>query len=135
MLGVINNEPSDKEGRGNKYYLQVLKDNISIYIPDNLGDLPSLHQISHDYNFTPGEYHDFKIGDIIKVIYLNSIVYFSFSEKSKYFFDQSTNALLTIDRNNKLSARLTITKLIYLGYITDITKSVEREEKLKILLS
>jgi hypothetical protein len=126
MLSIINNEPSDKEGRGNTYYLQVLTDNISIYIPNNL---------EADYNFTPGEYHDFKTGDIIKVIYLNNIVYFSFSEKSAYFFDQSTNALLTIDRNNKLSAKLTITKLISLRYITDITKSVERENKLKILLS
>ena len=116
MLSVINKEPSDKEGRGTTYYLQVLTNNISICISD-------------------GEYHDFKENDIIKVIYLYSTVYLSFGEKSLYFFDQSTNALLTIDRFEKQSAKLTFTKLFILRYISDVTKSIEREEKLKILLS
>lgn len=94
-----------------KYYLSVLKDNVSICLDSD---------IRH--------YHQFKIGDIINI--------HMYSDKGpKVVFGGYTeyDAEFTIDWTKTSSARLSIAGCITKGYLADITKQVDRDFKLKQL--
>lgn len=94
-----------------KYYLSVLKDNISICLDSD---------IRH--------YHQFKIGDIINIhMYPDKGPKVVFGGYAEY------EAEFTLDWTKTSSARLSIAGCITKGYLVDITKQVARDFKLKQL--
>lgn len=95
------------------YYLEVIKEGLSICLDS-------------DINL----YHHFKLGDIIELDYkLNEPSYLYFNN-SKIKYDG-----LTIDWGKINQKRLSIASCINAKYIVDITKNVEREEKINKILS
>ena len=94
-----------------KYYLSVLKDNVSICLDSD---------IRH--------YHQFKIGDIINIhMYSDKGPKVVFGGYGEY------DAEFTLDCTKTSSARLSIAGCITKGYLVDITKQVDRDFKLKQL--
>ena len=94
-----------------KYYLSVLKDNVSICLDSD---------IRH--------YHQFKIGDIINIhMYSDKGPKVVFGGYAEY------DAEFTLDWTKTSSDRLSIAGCITKGYLVDITKQVDRDFKLKQL--
>jgi hypothetical protein len=94
-----------------KYYLQVLKDNLSICLDTD---------IRH--------YHQFEIGDIINIhMYSDKGPKVVFGGYAEY------DAEFTLDWNKTSSARLSVAGCITKGILADITKNIHRDEKLKSL--
>ena len=94
-----------------KYYLQVLKDNLSICLDTD---------IRH--------YHQFEIGDIINIhMYSDKGPKVVFGGHAEY------DAEFTLDWNKTSSARLSVAGCITNGILADITKNIHRDEKLKSL--
>jgi hypothetical protein len=94
-----------------KYYLSVLKDNVSICLDTDV-----------QYH------HHFKVGDIIPI--------HMYSDKGpKVVFGGYTeyNAEFTLDWNKTVSTRLSIAGCITKGIMADITLQVDRDFKLKQL--
>ena len=93
-----------------KYYLQVLKE-ISICLDSDIR-----------------YYHHFEVGDVIDIhMYSDKgpkVVFGGWSEHDAEF---------TVHWDKTSSARLSIANCITKGYMVDITKNVERDEKLKTL--
>lgn len=94
-----------------KYYLEVLKDNISICLDSDVSC-----------------YHQFKVGDIINIhMYSDKGPKVVFGETCEY------DAQFTLDWDKVRSARLTVAGCITKGYLADVTKNVNRDEKLNQL--
>ena len=94
-----------------KYYLQVVKDSVSILVDSDLG-----------------YHHHFKIDDVIEVVMDDnlgiSLNINGWVVKSKTFI---------IDWDKKDYQQLSIASSIMKGYMVDITKGVERDNKLEQL--
>jgi hypothetical protein len=73
-------------------------------------------------------HHHFEIGDII---YIN--MYSDKGPKVVFGGYAEYDAEFTLDWDKTASARLTVACCITKGYLVDITKGVERQEKLKTL--
>ena len=94
-----------------KYYLSVLKDNVSICLDTDV-----------QYH------HHFKVGDIIPIhMYPDKGPKVVFGGYAEY------DAEFTLDWTKTSSARLSIAGCITKGYLVDITKQVDRDFKLKQL--
>ena len=94
-----------------KYYLSVLKDNVSICLDTDV-----------QYH------HHFKVGDIIPIhMYSDKGPKVVFGGRVEY------NAEFTLDWDKTVSARLTVAGCITKGYLADITLQVDRDFKLKQL--
>ena len=94
-----------------KYYLEVIKWGISICLDT-------------DVHY----YHEFKIGDVIPI--------HMYSDKGpKVVFGGYTeyDAEFTLDWDKRANATLTVASCIIKGYLVDVTKGVQRQEKLKSL--
>lgn len=98
-----------------KYYLEVIKPNISICIDTDI------HY-----------HHQFKIGDIILVEYDIKSTTLKFSGVSCYY-SLTSGPEFTLDWDKIQSARLSIATLITKGYAVDVTKNVDRDFKLRQL--
>jgi hypothetical protein len=94
------------------YYLEVISEGLSVCL-DN------------DVNF----YHHYKIGDIIKIDYKLNEAYLHFNNWS-FKYDG-----FTIDWGKVNQKRLSVSSCINSKYIIDITKQIEREEKINKILS
>lgn len=95
------------------YYLEVISEGLSICLDS-------------DINL----YHHYKIGDVIKINYKLNESYLHFNNLSVKYDG------FTIDWDKVNQKRLSVTSCINAKYITDITKQIEREEKLnKILIN
>jgi hypothetical protein len=94
-----------------KYYLEVLKDDVSICLDTD---------IRH--------YHQFKIGDIINIhMYSDKGPKVVFGGYAEY------DAEFTLDWNKTCSARLSVATCITKGILADITPQVDRNFKLEQL--
>lgn len=94
-----------------KYYLEVIREGVSICLDTDV-----------QYH------HQFKIGDVIPIhMYSDKGPKVVFGGYSEY------DAEFTLDWNKAFSVRLTVASCITKGYMLDVTKSVHRQEKLKIL--
>ena len=91
-----------------KYYLQIVKDNVSILADSDIG-----------------YYHHFKIDDVIEVVMDVGI-----SLNINGWIIQKFVARFTIDWDKKDYQQLSIASAVMKGYMIDITKSVERNNKL-----
>jgi len=90
------------------FYLQVLVDDLSICLDS-------------DVHY----YHHYKVGDIVEVEMSSDrgpIVSFGYSDY---------DAVFTHKWDSGKQKRYTIVSLIQLGYVVDITKSINRQNKLK----
>ena len=93
-----------------KYYLEVLKE-ISICLDSDVR-----------------YYHHFEVGDIINInMYSDKGPKVVFGGWSEY------DAEFTIHWDKTTSARLSVAGCITKGYLADVTKNVQRDEKLKTL--
>ena len=99
-----------------KYYLEVVKNNVSICLDSDIG-----------------YHHHFKVGDIILVEYdIKGNTNLIFDGLSRQY--SITSAVeFKIDWDKTCSMRLSIAGCITKGYMVDVTKNVQREEKLKTL--
>ncbi len=98
-----------------KYYLEVIKDNVSICLDSDIG-----------------HHHEFKVGDIILVEYDIKSTILRFDGMSiQYSITHSPEFWLDWDKT--ASARLTVAGCITRGYMVDVTKNVDREWKLNQL--
>ena len=94
-----------------KYYLEVIREGISICLDSDVR-----------------YHHHFELGDIINInMYSDKGPKVVFGGYSEY------DAEFTLDWDKTSSARLTVAACITKGYLADVTKSVERQEKLKQL--
>jgi hypothetical protein len=94
-----------------KYYLEVLKEGVSICLDTDV-----------QYH------HRFEVGDVIPIhMYSYSGPKVVIGGRVEY------DAEFTIDWDKTASARLTVASCITKGYLVDVTKGVERQEKLKTL--
>ena len=94
-----------------KYYLEVMKSGVSICLDTDV-----------QYH------HHFKVGDIINIhMYSYSGPKVVIGGRVEY------DAEFTIDWNKTSSARLTVAGCITKGYLSDVTKGVNRQEKLNQL--
>ena len=94
-----------------KYYLEVLKEGVSICLDTDV-----------QYH------HRFEVGDVIPIhMYSDKGPKVVFGGRVEY------DAEFTIDWDKGYSARLSVATGISKGYLVDITKGVERQEKLKSL--
>ena len=94
-----------------KYYLEVMSEGVSICLDT-------------DVHY----HHHFKVGDIIPI--------HMYSDKGpKVVFGGYTeyDAEFTIDWDKTSSARLSVAGCITKGYLVDVTKGVNRQEKLNQL--
>jgi aryl-phospho-beta-D-glucosidase BglC (GH1 family) len=91
-----------------KYYLQIVKDNVSILVDSDIG-----------------YYHQFKIDDIIEVVMSDDL---GVSLNIHGWIIQ--NPRFTIDWDKKDYQQFTIVSAVVNGYMIDITKGVERNKKL-----
>lgn len=91
-----------------KYYLQIVKDNVSILADSDVG-----------------YYHHFKIDDVIEIIMDQNL---GVSLNINGWIIQ--NPKFTIDWDKKNYQQLSIASSVMNGYMIDITKSVERNKKL-----
>lgn len=94
-----------------KYYLQIVKDNVSILADSDVG-----------------YYHQFKIDDVIEVV-MNDDLGISLNIHGWII----QNPRFTIDWDKKDYQQLSIASAVMNGYMMDITKGVERNNKLKEL--
>ena len=97
-----------------KYYLQVVKDNVSISCN----------------GFRKRYHHHFKIDDVIEVVMDDNL---EVSLNINGWIIQKFGARFTIDWDKKDYQQLTIASSIMNGYMMDITKGVERNKKLEQL--
>lgn len=94
-----------------KYYLEVLREGVSICLDTDV-----------QYH------HRFEVGDVIPIhMYSDRGPKVVFGGRVEY------DAQFTIDWDKTTSVRLTVASCITKGYLVDITKGVERQEKLKSL--
>lgn len=94
-----------------KYYLEVLKDNVSICLDSDIR-----------------YYHQFEIGDIINIhMYSDKGAKVVFGGYAEY------DAEFTLDWDKRNSARLSIASCIDKGILVDITSQVDRNFKLEQL--
>ena len=94
-----------------KYYLEVMKSGVSICLDTDV-----------QYH------HHFKVGDIIPIhMYSDKGPKVVFGGYSEY------DAEFTLDWDKTSSARLTVAGCITKGYLVDVTKGVNRQEKLNQL--
>lgn len=94
-----------------KYYLEVLREGVSICLDTDV-----------QYH------HRFEVGDVIPIhMYSDRGPKVVFGGRVEY------DAQFTIDWDKTTSVRLTVASCISKGYLVDITKGVERQEKLKSL--
>ena len=94
-----------------KYYLEVLKDNVSICLDSDIR-----------------YYHQFEIGDIINIhMYSDKGPKVVFGGYAEY------DAEFTLDWTKTCSARLSIAGCITKGILVDITSQVDRNFKLEQL--
>ncbi len=94
-----------------KYYLEVMKSGVSICLDT-------------DVHY----HHHFKVGDIIPIhMYSNKGPKVVFGGYTEY------DAEFTIDWDKTSSARLSVAGCITKGYLVDVTKGVNRQEKLNQL--
>ena len=94
-----------------KYYLEVLKDDVSICLNTD---------IRH--------YHQFEIGDIINIhMYSDKGPKVVFGGYAEY------DAEFTLDWNKTCSAKLSVAACITKGILADITSQVDRNFKLEQL--
>lgn len=94
-----------------KYYLEVLKDNVSICLDSDIR-----------------YYHQFEIGDIINIhMYSDKGPKVVFGGYAEY------DAEFTLDWDKRNSARLSIASCIDKGILVDITSQVDRNFKLEQL--
>ena len=94
-----------------KYYLEVLREGVSICLDTDV-----------QYH------HRFEVGDVIPIhMYSDKGPKVVFGGRVEY------DAEFTIDWDKTSSARLTVAGCITRGYLVDVTKGVNRQEKLKIL--
>jgi hypothetical protein len=93
-----------------KYYLEVLREGVSICLDTDV-----------QYH------HRFEVGDIIKI--------HMYSDKGPkvVFGAYEYDAEFTIDWDKVQSVRLSVAGCITKGYLVDVTKGVNRQEKLKSL--
>ena len=99
-----------------KYYLEVVKNNVSICLDTDV-----------QYH------HEFNIGDIILVEYdINGKTTLIFDVMSMSY-SITFGAEFKIDWDKTCSTRLSIAGCITRGYMVDVTKNVQRDEKLKTL--
>ena len=91
-----------------KYYLQIVKDNVSILADSDIG-----------------YYHQFKIDDVIEIVMDQNL---GVSLNINGWIIQ--NPKFTIDWDKKNYQQLSIASSVMNGYMVDITKSVERNKKL-----
>ena len=94
-----------------KYYLEVMREGVSICLDTDV-----------QYH------HRFEVGDVIPIhMYSDRGPKVVFGGRVEY------DAQFTIDWDKTTSVRLTVASCITKGYLVDITKGVERQEKLKSL--
>ena len=94
-----------------KYYLEVMREGVSICLDSDV-----------QYH------HHFKVGDIIPIhMYSDKGPKVVFGGYSEY------EAEFTLDWDKTSSARLTVAGCITKGYLVDVTKGVNRQEKLNQL--
>ena len=98
-----------------KYYLQVVKDNVSVLVDSDLG-----------------YHHHFKIDDVIEVVMDDNL---GISLNINGWIIQRFGARFTIDWDKFDRQELSIASSVMKGYMIDITKGVERDNKLKELLN
>ena len=119
-----------------KYYLQIVKDNVSILVDSDVG-----------------YYHQFKIDDVIEVV-MNDELQLGFQTQhlgislnirdlivtdivGKEIYNANgwiiQNPRFTIDWDKFDRQELSIASSVMKGYMIDITKGVERDNKLKEL--
>ena len=94
-----------------KYYLQIVKDSVSILVDSDLG-----------------YHHHFKIDDVIEVVMDDNL---GISLNINGWIIQ--NPRFTIDWDKFDRQELSIASSVMKGYMIDITKGVERDNKLKEL--
>ena len=95
-----------------KYYLEVLMEGVSICLDTDV-----------QYH------HRFRVGDVISIhMYSDKGPKVVFGGRVEYDADE-----FTIDWDKTASVSLTVASCISKGYLVDITKGVERQEKLNIL--
>lgn len=96
------------------YYLEVLVSDVSI-------------ELDSDVHY----YHHYHVGDIIKIyMYSDKGPKVSFGDKPG---QAEYDAQFTYQWDSIQSKRLTISSLIQMGYVCDITKMLDRNEKLSKL--
>lgn len=94
-----------------KYYLEVMREGVSICLDTDV-----------QYH------HQFKVGDVIDIhMYSDKGPKVVFGGRVEY------DAEFTLDWDKTASARLSIVSCITRGYMVDVTKNVNRDEKLKTL--
>jgi hypothetical protein len=93
-----------------KYYLQVVKDNVSILADSDLG-----------------YHHHFKIDDVIEVVMSDNL---GISLNINGWIIQKFGAKFTIDWDKFDRQELSIASAVMKGHMIDITKGVERNKKL-----
>ena len=119
-----------------KYYLQIVKDNVSILVDSDVG-----------------YYHQFKIDDVIEVV-MNDELQLGFQTQhlgislnirdlivtdivGKEIYNANgciiQNPRFTIDWDKKDYQQLSIASAVMNGYMMDVTKGVERNKKLEQL--
>ena len=103
-----------------KYYLQVVKDNVSILVDSDLG-----------------YHHHFKIDDVIEVVMDDNLevslnIHGWIIQKFDYV-QKVEGARFTIDWDKFDRQELSIASSVMNGYMIDITKGVERNKKLEQL--
>ena len=94
-----------------KYYLQIVKDNVSILADSDVG-----------------YYHQFKIDDVIEVVMDDNL---GISLNINGWIIEKPE--FTIDWDKKDYQQLSIASAVMNGYMMDITKGVERNKKLEQL--
>jgi hypothetical protein len=107
-----------------KYYLQIVKDNVSILADSDIG-----------------YYHQFKIDDVIEVVMSDDLgvslnVRTLNTKLCLQYLDDGwiiQNPKFTIDWDKKDYQHLSIASSVMNGYMIDITKGVERNKKLEQL--
>ena len=107
-----------------KYYLQIVKDNVSILVDSDVG-----------------YYHQFKIDDVIEVVMddnlgislnIRDLIVTDIVGKEIYNANGwiIQNPRFTIDWDKFDRQELSIASAVMKGYMIDITKGVERNKKL-----
>ena len=91
-----------------KYYLQVVKDSVSILVDSDLG-----------------YHHHFKIDDVIEVVMDDNL---GISLNINGWVIKSKTFIIDWDKNDY--QQLSIASAVMKGYMIDITKGVERNKKL-----
>ena len=96
-----------------KYYLQIVKDDVSILVDSDVG-----------------YHHQFKIDDVIEIVMHDDL---GVSLNINGWIIQKFGARFTIDWDKFDCQELSIASAVMKGYMIDITKGVERDNKLEQL--